>query len=732
MKNSFLPFILSSLLILAVSFPSKAIASNLINDWTITSNLPDQRASSTSFSVGNEIFVLGGSAALGVNSPKPVRSSINLDGSLVSWLSDSAALPKGMIWHSTVLKGNYVYVIGGNDNVFGSSSNNLVYKGEISNGLISSWTLVNSLPIKSALGNAAVVSNRVYYAGGKDESNLLSNKLFFADIETDGTIGPWNVSGNLVEPLEGFGMVSKENAIYIIGGKTPNGVTSAVRKALLNPDGTIQAWITMSPLPEPIYRAGVNISGKYIISAGGINNNGTYLKEIYYSEINDEGSLENWSENSVELPTKNCCFSLGAMNNYLYIIGGHDGVGYFDTVYYTKVNPGTTDPSTIDLAVPLLKQTSEPWQGNIYDSANKWSPSTPTINRWGCALTSTAMVMNYYGLSKITETTDLTPGTLNTWLVNEPDGYIGNGLLNWLAVSRLSKKIAPINESFDFDALEFTKVRQMDNQTLDEDLTHSHPTILEVPGHFVVAKGKTTDSYNINDPFYNRTSLDAYANQYRSLNRYIPSNTDLSYIMVTSSPDVEVTIRNAAGEVVGESYIQEPITNPIELTKSGKALKIVYLPKPSENNYTLTFASENEQSFAATSYLYDNTGNVTIHKHSGFVSTTNDDSYDVDFSHETAENSTVAHPITFEDIQDDLQVVENSGLVNRAIATIFRVALKDVQSEYDKGKRDHAIEKLNTFKDVIMKLPRKDTDEDVLTILLDELDSLKLFLQENQ
>src|ERR1700722_603606 len=92
-----------------------------------------------------------------------------------------------------------------------------------------------------------------------------------------------------------------------------------------------------------------------------------------------------------------------------------------------------------DLSVPLIKQTSTPWQSQEYDSAHIWNPSNPTINAWGCAMTSAAMIFRYYGINELPDGTPLDPGTLNKWLENQPDGYVETGWVNWIALSRLSK-----------------------------------------------------------------------------------------------------------------------------------------------------------------------------------------------------------------------------------------------------------------------------------------------------
>src|SRR6185437_6762886 len=159
----------------------------------------------------------------------------------------------------------------------------------------------------------------------------------------------------------------------------------------------------------------------------------------------------------------------------------------------------------------------------------------------------------------------LNPGSLNTWLNNQPDGYVGTGWVNWLALSRLSKLTATINNITSFDALEYHRTPGTNITQLTSDLNNNIPDILEEPGHFIVGKGINGNTFDINDPYYNLDNLDntKYHNSFLSLGRYVPALTDLSYIMLTSDPDVTLTVKDSHGNIVGSSFIQSSIIDPV-------------------------------------------------------------------------------------------------------------------------------------------------------------------------
>lgn len=270
------------------------------------------------------------------------------------------------------------------------------------------------------------------------------------------------------------------------------------------------------------------------------------------------------------------------------------------------------------LDVPLLKQTGLLWGNNIYDFANKWSTKDTSISSWGCALTSAAMVFQYHGVKKLPNGSNLDPGTLNNWLKTQKDGYIRNGLVNWLALSRLSKLVKTIN-NLPFDALEYSRKNTSDHSILDADLNTGLPDILQEPGHFIVAKGINGTTYDINDPYYNRNLLtDHYNNNFSSIGTYKPSNTDLSYIMLVVNKGIDITV-SGGNSSEGQVFQGEYINNAQNNNNNTEQLNVYYLPKPESGRYNIKLSSNSSKVFRLDEYLYDKDGNVSISKEKGRI-----------------------------------------------------------------------------------------------------------------
>jgi hypothetical protein len=137
-------------------------------------------------------------------------------------------------------------------------------------------------------------------------------------------------------------------------------------------------------------------------------------------------------------------------------------------------------PYRVALAVPRFAQGDERW-------GNDSLAGTPgTMAQQGCAVSSAAMVLSFYGLQ-------LDPGQLNEFLIAH-DGYTTEGWLRWeKAADFVPGKAKHVYEDLPSFFL------------IDSNLVRGNPVIirLRLPGgvtHFVVIVGKRGFHYLIQDP----------------------------------------------------------------------------------------------------------------------------------------------------------------------------------------------------------------------------------------
>lgn len=376
-----------------------------------------------------------------------------------------------------------------------------------------------------------------------------------------------------------------------------------------------------------------------------------------------------------------------------------------------------------DLNVLLLKQTDDPWGSQIYDSAKSWNPADPRIYSWGCALTSAVMVLRYHGLIDMPDGTELNPETVNAWLLKQPDGYIREGWVNWLALSRLSKLAAHINRITKFDALEYKReAGDMAAETLKEDLqgyndtTGIHfPDVLEEPGHFIVAKGFNNDTFDINDPYYSRNTLnEGYANTFLSVGRFVPSHTDLSYVMLVSDPGVDLTVLDGSGNKVGDQFMQQPLVNPTDPNQHNSALKMFYIAQPKDGNFKILSDSGDNRSYKITGYLYQADGEVTKETFTGQGTS--------QFSFYFTKT------ITYESTIADLSNADLNNLIIHGIANSILVHLRNSMTELLKNNKVNAQQEIVVSQNILSNSQDK-IDSNTYQILAADLTALQQLLR---
>ena len=268
------------------------------------------------------------------------------------------------------------------------------------------------------------------------------------------------------------------------------------------------------------------------------------------------------------------------------------------TIIIDKIS--VIDSSIASNTFPYLSQKDPLWGNKEYDSATEWAGIEKSgIDRWGCALTSATMILQKYQIKSLEDTT-LTPDILNTWLKNEPDGYIGPGLINWLAITRYVKDSFTLGHAA--TKLEFVRSYIPTVPVL--------PAILGLPGHFVVAYDEEATNWTINDPATTTKTTLAKTSTVRSINRYVPSNTDLSYMMFVASDTLSLDLKDEMGANVTIDWTDEYLTDDID-GNEGSKLRVGMIAKPTDGKYLLSTSSPADTEEELKIYLYDNLAQVT-------------------------------------------------------------------------------------------------------------------------
>jgi len=700
--------------------------------WLSTNQLPYPLASHTSFIHQNKIYTINGSAQF-MSSRHSVLSNIPLlNGSLASWGTENADTPSALIWHTTTLKDSFVYTLGGKEENIGSAMShvNKVRLGIIENGVINSWIETTPLPLALSLGAALSTNNKLYYAGGIKIGNAYNQKVYMSEINSsDGTIGSWAEAGNLPAPLSGFGMFTDGNHIIIVGGENANGKSQKTYTTTLNIDGTIGSWQETAALPKALSRAQFTKSGSTLFVIGGINSNGTTSDDLYYTKIKPDGTLEPWKTSLQKIPQPTCCGTAVVLNNYIYLIGGHDTTTteYFDDVYYSHLN-------NIIQTVPIFKQGIAPftnndplWETDIFDHATNQFTCGNKMWQCGCSTTSMAMVLKHHGIQKLPDGSALDPGSLNTWLKNTPGGYFRDSGINWAVAATLGKKAKSQNPSFIYNTLEYLPVREENTALLTQDLNNGNPPIIDVTGHFVVGTSNLENSFSINDPFYERFTMESYNNDFAGLRRFIPHSSDSSYIVMAVDKHAQLYLMNSSNQSLVESFVQPHVKNPLANSSiTASSLRLIEYPKPESGNYIAEIINDDSlKTYQVDIYALTMDGDIKTDSLSGIMMNNESENILLNFDNQSTSNIDIQKNVTYSTVLNDISELRILNLITKDNVSNHLIRLIEQAQKNEAMDRNRSLQKrFDLFIKLIDREKGNIISDEAYQILMDDISSL--------
>ena len=344
-----------------------------INSWTTTTSLPSATYDAASTIYNNYIYQIAGYVG-GVQSSTVDYAQIGPSGALVNTLS---SCPSGWTLYS------------------------------------STWCYnTSSLPFVIIEASAVAYNGYIYLEGGSRPGNS-PGTAYYAPINSNGSIGSWtatsaittyNTSTFTTGNIWYTSTVEWGGYIYALGGETAGSKTiafqSAVYYALINPNGTLGSWTTTTSLPVANgYASAVAYNG-YIYLIGGASFAGNSTA-VDYAKVGSSGGLvtsvsscpsgwtlysSTWCYNSTSLPNGGVYLaSAGAYNGYIYVIGGSPSSTSVSTVDYTSINSNgslSSSPWTATTSLPTATQeaTSVVYNGYIYEIGGYTTAATATVD----------------------------------------------------------------------------------------------------------------------------------------------------------------------------------------------------------------------------------------------------------------------------------------------------------------------------------------------------------------
>ena len=373
-----------------------------VKNWSKVSDFPVNIDSSTVFVTKNRVYVIGGYNGTALTSAV-YTAEIYSDGSLGTWTS-GPAYPTIISDATAIVVKNRVYVLGG-ANTTATSIN--YYSLIDSDGKLTGWVSAGeSFGHRIAYANTFVNKNRLYVVGGwNGVTQTASAAVYYAIINTDGSLSSWTQDTALPVALANVSLASVNDTLYVIGGMTGGytGFVNTVYTATLNNDGSIGAWKNGVSLPFTYAELNQCYTSKNrIYLVGGIVN-GVASSKVYSAQINNDFSVSSFKDSGFSLPTTMTRGSMFVTHTRLYCINTRSNTGasaptYQSGVYYGDIFGGLNDYSRYynEISVSagaVLDGYGQPWKqqralaGATTSDISGWvtGNNLPAIARGGVA-----------------------------------------------------------------------------------------------------------------------------------------------------------------------------------------------------------------------------------------------------------------------------------------------------------------------------------------------------------
>ncbi len=307
-----------------------------VERWSRENDMNIKRAGLGAVSVGKRIYAIGGGEYS--NKGLDIFDSVEYaevldDGRLGEWkLTSPLKMPR--IYVSTVVYGDYIYVMGGEslDEIFTGALDQAppslldsVERAKIlPDGTLGEWILEKERMGYSRRGGELFAHNGWLYAVGG------YNGIFLKDVEKakinpDGSLGKWVREENAVNNSRYIsGYMQKGNRFYLLGGHLSNAARAmnSVETSEVNEDSSTGEWKEVAPMYTRRFLNAAVLKGDTIYTIAGQNT--INLSSVDKAKILDDGTLSGWvPETPLNIPKR--AASSVIIDNTIYVLGGMVG-----------------------------------------------------------------------------------------------------------------------------------------------------------------------------------------------------------------------------------------------------------------------------------------------------------------------------------------------------------------------------------------------------------------------
>lgn len=301
--------------------------------YKIIAQLPGPRQMYGSVVLGDYIYLIGGNNQGKGDSPEGYttdveRAMIKPDGTLASWgKTTPLSSSRSYINNSTIALNDVVYIGGGYDGKKDIHCNNIMWTRPLPNGHLENWRESVSFPGEGVSCTCVVATpGYIHIIGGSHISGAISSLVWSATVAADGSITGWEKGNQLPTPLWFHCAGIAGGRVWVWGGLTSNDNNSTNRTVFSAPilaSGKIGQWsASNTQLQMPFYSASGTVCGAYLLSFCPRYTGGNFSNDIWFAAVTPQG-LSPWIKQTTDMNSK---LFVGVATDYrrdfVYIPGG--------------------------------------------------------------------------------------------------------------------------------------------------------------------------------------------------------------------------------------------------------------------------------------------------------------------------------------------------------------------------------------------------------------------------
>lgn len=223
--------------------------------------------------------------------------------------------------------------------------------GKPPQGWVEGWQEVSPFTHPRRALAATVAKGYLYVVGGVDSLNRYVRPVEYARILADGRLGPWQETSALLEGRFYLAAASHAGYLYALGGGggrlgDDNMPLASVERAKINADGSLQAWQHHSYLTTPRRGLKATVINHRLYAIGGYN--GQFLKSTEFIDLNLGGQPAQWQLASQLAQVDRYIHAAATLGKRIFLLGGHvekDGpMSYGDVESTTAMDDGQLTP----------------------------------------------------------------------------------------------------------------------------------------------------------------------------------------------------------------------------------------------------------------------------------------------------------------------------------------------------------------------------------------------------